>query len=105
LSAQPPNQKDKWHRVLQLKDTTGDGQFDQRSVFATFDRLPQGSQWLDGSLYVASPPIIWKLTDGDNDGVAEKQEKWVEQPDTGNCLNDSLRLPDRRNLSSGCLTS
>ena len=27
--------------------------------------------WLDGSLYVAAPPSIWKLTDTDGDGVAD----------------------------------
>ena len=28
--------------------------------------------FFDGSLYVAAPPSIWKLTDTDGDGVAER---------------------------------
>ena len=85
---QPVDQPQNWHRMLQLTDADGDGRFDQRRVFATFPRPPHGSLWLDGSLYVASPPIIWKLTDADDDGVAEHQEKWVEQVELTGCLND-----------------
>ena len=85
---QPLDQKENWHRLLQLTDDDGDGHFDQSRVFALFPRPPHGSQWLNGSLYVASPPIIWKLTDADDDGVAEQQEKWVEQSDLTGCLND-----------------
>ena len=85
---QPAENSENWHRMLRLEDTNGDGQFDRSSVFATFERPPQGSQWLDGSLYVASPPFIWKLTDTDGDGVADVREKWIEQDDAHGCLND-----------------
>jgi len=85
---QPAEKSENWHRMLRLEDADGDGRFDRSSVFATFARPPQGSQWLDGSLYVASPPFIWKLTDTDGDGVAEQREKWIEQDDIQGCLND-----------------
>ena len=84
----PAEKSEDWHRVIRLEDADGDGRFDRSSVFATFARPPQGSQWFDGSLYVASPPFIWKLTDTDGDGVAEQREKWIEQDDIKGCLND-----------------
>lgn len=71
LEEQLPN------RVLMLEDTNGDGVFDRSTVFADKMTFPQGGCWLAGSLYVASPPGIWKLTDADGDGVAEKREMIV----------------------------
>lgn len=71
LEMQLPN------RVLLLTDSDGDGRYDRASVFADRMTFPQGGVWLDGSLYVASPPGIWKLTDSDNDGVAERREMIV----------------------------
>ena len=80
------------HRVLRLSDVDGDGRFDKRTIFAELEMLPQGSMWLDGSLYVAAAPIIWKLTDRDGDGVADKHETWVTTDEVTGCLND-LRGP------------
>jgi putative membrane-bound dehydrogenase-like protein len=71
LEEQLPN------RILLLTDTDGDGVYDHRTVFADKMTFPQGSAWLDGSLYVASPPGIWKLTDTDGDGVADRREMIV----------------------------
>ncbi|HEY1785019.1 MAG TPA: hypothetical protein VGG30_05690, partial [Pirellulales bacterium] len=51
------------HRILRLDDTDGDGRFDRRTVFADHLMFPEGTMWLGGSLYVAAPPSIWKLTD------------------------------------------
>src|SRR3954463_6120665 len=61
---------EKPHRILRLEDTDGDGKFDRRTVFAERMMFPEGAMWHDGSLYVAAPPSIWKLTDTDGDGVA-----------------------------------
>src|SRR5205807_8977549 len=58
---------DKTHRIVRLEDTDGDGRFDQSTVFADKMMFPEGAMWLDGSLYVAAPPSIWKLTDTDGD--------------------------------------
>ena len=71
LEEQLPN------RVLMLEDKDGDGLFDQSTVFADKMTFPQGACWLDGSLYVASPPGIWKFTDTDGDGVADRREMIV----------------------------
>src|SRR5215204_1870732 len=59
------------HRIVRLEDTNGDGRFDKSVVFADRMMFPEGTMWLDGSLYVAAPPSIWKLTDSDGDGVAD----------------------------------
>src|SRR5712672_461485 len=67
---------EKPHRIMRLEDTDGDGQFDKSVVFADKMMFPEGTMWLDGSLYVAAPPSIWKLTDTDGDGVADKREEW-----------------------------
>lgn len=71
LEENPPN------RVLMLEDTDKDGAFDKSTIFADKMTFPQGACWLDGSLYVGSPPSMWKLTDTDNDGVADKREEIV----------------------------
>jgi putative membrane-bound dehydrogenase-like protein len=58
-------------RIVVLEDTDGDGVFDRSSVFADHLTFPQGVQWYDGALYVASPPSIWRFEDKDGDGRAE----------------------------------
>src|SRR6056297_3437278 len=55
------------HRILRLEDLDGDGTFDRRTVFADRMMFPEGTMWLDGSLYVSAPPHIWRLTDLDDD--------------------------------------
>ena len=62
---------EKPHRIVRLEDTDGDGRFDKQVVFADKMMFPEGCLWHDGSLYVAAPPSIWKLTDTNNDGIAE----------------------------------
>ncbi|RBP45152.1 putative membrane-bound dehydrogenase-like protein [Roseimicrobium gellanilyticum] len=71
LEENPPN------RVLMLEDADHDGVFEKSTVFADKLTFPQGAVWLKGSLYVASPPGIWKLTDADGNGVAEQREMIV----------------------------
>ena len=44
--------------------------------------------WLDGSLYVAGAPSIWKLTDTDGDGVADQREEWFQGKTLTGCAND-----------------
>lgn len=80
--------KDKPHRILRLEDTDADGTFDKSVVFADKMMFPEGSMWLDGSLYVSAPPVIWKLTDTNNDGVADKREEWLDAKTLTGCAND-----------------
>jgi putative membrane-bound dehydrogenase-like protein len=76
------------HRVLRLEDTNGDGKFDKQTVFVKNVMFPEGCMWLNGSLYVAAPPHIWKFTDKDDDGVAEKEEIWFDGKTLTGCAND-----------------
>ena len=64
--------------IRMLVDRDGDGRFDQSTVFADKLTLPMGALWHEGSLYVASPPNIWKLTDHDDDGVADERKIIVD---------------------------
>jgi putative membrane-bound dehydrogenase-like protein len=76
------------HRIVRLEDRDGDGVFDASTVFADRMMLPQGTLWFDGSLYVAAPPSIWKLTDTDGDGTADRREEWFQGKTLTSCAND-----------------
>ncbi len=76
------------HRIVRLEDVDGDGRYDRGTVFADRMMFPEGAMWLDGSLYVSAPPEIWKLTDTNGDGVADKREVWHDGKTLGGCGND-----------------
>ena len=80
--------KNKPHRILRLESTKGDGKFDKQTVFVKNVMFPEGAMWLNGSLYVAAPPHIWKFTDTDDDGVADKEEIWFDGKTLTGCAND-----------------
>jgi putative heme-binding domain-containing protein len=62
--------------------------FDRRAVFAEKMMFPEGCLWHDGSLYVAAPPQVWKLTDTDGDGTADRREVWHDGKTLTGCAND-----------------
>src|SRR6266566_2249080 len=76
------------HRVVRLEDTKGDGKFDKTTVFADKMMFPEGCLWFDGSVYVSAPPSIWKLTDTNNDGVADVRVEWHQGKTLTGCAND-----------------
>lgn len=80
--------QDKPHRVMCLQDTKGDGHFDKSTLFADKMMFPEGCLWYEGSVYVAAPPSIWKLTDTDGDGTADKREEWFQGKTLTGCAND-----------------
>lgn len=79
---------EKPHRIVRLEDTDGDGKFDKSVVFADKLMFPAGVLCYRGSVYVAAPPSIWKLTDTDNDGIADKREEWFAGKTLTGCAND-----------------
>src|SRR6266849_6862471 len=76
------------HRIVRLEDTHGDGRLDKQTVFADKMMFPEGVLWHAGSLYVAAPPSIWKLTDTKGDGVADQRVEWFQGKTLGHCAND-----------------
>jgi glucose/arabinose dehydrogenase len=66
------------HNIRRVEDTNGDGVYDKSVLFADKMMFPEGCLWYEGSLYVAAPPEIWKLTDTDDDGSADKREVWFD---------------------------
>jgi putative membrane-bound dehydrogenase-like protein len=84
----PTQYERKDHRVVRLEDTDADGKFDQSVVFADRLTFPEGCLWHEGSLYIAGPPEIVKLTDANGDGVAEQRAVWHDGQTVTGCAND-----------------
>jgi putative membrane-bound dehydrogenase-like protein len=80
--------KTRTHRIVRLESSRGDGVFDRSTVFADRMMFPEGVMWLDGSLYVAAPPSIWKLTDTKGTGKADQRVEWFEGKTLTGCAND-----------------
>jgi putative membrane-bound dehydrogenase-like protein len=80
--------KNPTHRIVRLESTRGDGVFDRSTVFADKMMFPEGAMWLDGSLYVAAPPVIWKLTDTKGTGQADSRVEWFDGKTLTGCAND-----------------
>ncbi|HET6409876.1 MAG TPA: PVC-type heme-binding CxxCH protein [Chthoniobacteraceae bacterium] len=80
--------KNPTHRIVRLTDRDHDGVFDAQTVFADKLAFPEGTMWLAGSLYVSAPPKIWRFTDTDGDGVANKREVWFDGKTLTGCAND-----------------
>ncbi len=80
--------KNPTHRVIRLESSKKDGIFDKAVVFADKLSFLEGALWFEGSLYVAAPPVILKLTDTDGDGIADKREVWFDGKTLTGCAND-----------------
>lgn len=76
------------HSIRRLEDVDGDGIYDRSTLFADKLMFPEGCLWHDGSLYVAAPPEIWKFTDSNDDGQADKREVWFDGTTLTGCGND-----------------
>jgi len=63
--------KNPTHRIVRLESTKKDGVYDKATVFADKMMFPEGLMCYRGSVYVAAPPHIWKLTDRTGRGKAE----------------------------------
>jgi putative membrane-bound dehydrogenase-like protein len=60
-------------RLRALEDRDGDGRFETSAVFADKLVFPMGLVWQGGKLYVADPPDVVTLQDGDGDGRADQR--------------------------------
>jgi putative membrane-bound dehydrogenase-like protein len=78
----------KLHRIVRLVDRDGDGDFDDRIVAADQLAFPEGVLCLGNDIFVAAPPVIWRLSDNDADGVCEQREIWFDGETVTNCAND-----------------
>ncbi len=65
------------YKIRMLEDRDGDGVFDHSTIFADKLTLPAGAVWYGNSLYVASPPDVFRLDDTNGDGVADHKEAIV----------------------------
>src|SRR5206468_2554467 len=65
------------------------GRFVRRTIFADHMMFPEGTMWYAGSLYVAAPPSIWKLTDTKGEeGAANQRVEWFKGKTLTGCAND-----------------
>ncbi|MDF1862928.1 MAG: HEAT repeat domain-containing protein, partial [Verrucomicrobiales bacterium] len=93
-------------RLIRLEDKDGNGAADHRTVFS--DRFKEPLDGIgfsvladDGSVYFTCIPNVWKLTDTDGDGVADKEEAisegyGVRVSFIGHDLHGITRGPDGR---------
>ncbi len=80
--------KTKPHKLIRLVDSNDDGTFDKRIVAAEQLAFPEGVLCLGNDVLVSAPPLIWKLTDADGDGVCEDREVWFDGQTITGCAND-----------------
>jgi len=81
-------EKDPPHSIRLLTDSNGDGIYDEATTFVDALNFPQGSLWVYDSLYVMSPPSLWRFADRDGDGIAEIRQELVTGFDyTGNAAD------------------
>lgn len=76
------------HRIVRLEDTDGDGKYDKAITYADGLPFPEGIMFLNGSIYSACPPKIWKFTDTDGDGKSDRREVWFDGKTLTGCAND-----------------
>jgi len=60
-------------KIIVLKDTTGDGRADQRTVFVDNLLIPTGVVPGDGGVYVANSTDLIHYSDSDGDGISDRK--------------------------------
>ena len=89
-------------RVARLSDLDGDGAPETRTVFAgpfnePLDGTGAGVLAFDGDIFYTNIPNLWRLRDGDGDGVAESRSK----DSSGYGVRVALRGHDMHGLAVG----
>jgi putative membrane-bound dehydrogenase-like protein len=62
-------------RIRVLRDTDGDGVFDESRIFVDDISWPTGLAFWKGGVFVAATPDLWYLKDTDGDGRADLRQK------------------------------
>jgi putative membrane-bound dehydrogenase-like protein len=62
-------------RIRVLRDTNGDGVFDESKIFVDEISWPTGLACWKGGVFVAATPDLWYFKDTDGDGKADVREK------------------------------
>ncbi|MFT5465738.1 MAG: quinoprotein glucose dehydrogenase [Verrucomicrobiales bacterium] len=93
-------------RIVRLEDSDGNGAPDRRTLFSDHFKRPQdgiGFSILaeNDAVYFTCIPSVWKMTDGDDDGVADTHEEistgyGVRVSFIGHDLHGVVRGPDGR---------
>ncbi len=76
------------HRLVRLRDTNGDGEYDQRQVVAEGLSFPEGVLALEDRVLVSAPPQILQLVDTTGDGVLDQRSVWYDPGTLTGCAND-----------------
>ena len=66
--------RDEESRIVLLSDKDGDGQFDERQVYASDLGVASSIMPYNGGFLVASPPHLLWVTDEDGDDIADRRE-------------------------------
>ena len=61
--------------IKRLEDSNLDGIFDTSILITDELKGVQGLTWLDDSLYILSPPSLWKYTDSNGDAIIDSSEE------------------------------
>jgi putative membrane-bound dehydrogenase-like protein len=88
ITRESVQKQQKLHRVLRLDPAGKDGKLSKRTVFADELAFPEGVMVYKGSVYVAAPPSIWKLTDTKGTGTADQRVEWFQGKTLTGCAND-----------------
>lgn len=76
------------HRVVRLSDTNGDGRWDQRTVVAAQLPLTQGILCVGDDVLITSPPVIYRLSQPDANGIYQQRDVWFDGQTLTWCAND-----------------
>jgi putative heme-binding domain-containing protein len=76
------------HRLVRLRDTDGDGRYDERQVVAEQLSFPEGVLALEDRVLVSAPPQILEFADTTGDGVLDHRSIWYDPGTLTGCAND-----------------
>jgi putative membrane-bound dehydrogenase-like protein len=76
------------HRVVRLADTNGDGRWDRRTVVAAQLPLTQGILCVGDDVLITSPPVIYRLSQPDAQGIYQQRDVWFDGQTLTWCAND-----------------